>query len=77
MDVEYLGDPALSPITSTENAALVRFLYNVSVFYQQAFGAQTRPNLRVFASYQIHASVVFVLFVYWFLTTLYNTIDDS
>jgi hypothetical protein len=75
--VEFIGDPALSPITSIENAAMVRFLYRLSKFYQETVGTETRPNLRPLASYQTHAIVIFVTITSWLLLLLFNTISAS
>mmetsp|Transcript_16152 Transcript_16152/g.62988 ORF Transcript_16152/g.62988 Transcript_16152/m.62988 type:complete len:825 (+) Transcript_16152:59-2533(+) len=67
LEVEYLGDAARRPITSMENAFLVRQLYKLSLYLQRRFDLERTPNLRPLASYQMHVFVVVVAIVVYLL----------
>ena len=68
MEIEYQGDPRQRPITSTENATLVRLTYRLGNFLQERLQLDQPPNLRSLASYKLYLAVIAALvglFLLW------------
>ncbi|XP_049850790.1 uncharacterized protein LOC126323914 [Schistocerca gregaria] len=69
-DATFLGDERLRPITSGENATLVRFFYHLSKFIDSK--TDVYVDLRILASYKIYAWTALTYFALLILISIFK-----
>lgn len=67
--------PTLRPITSTENAFLVRVFHKLSLYVENTFGIQGEMNLRFLADYRTHVLFTIGYFLLAFLWRLLSPVE--
>lgn len=76
LDVKFIGDPALKPVCSYENAFLVRTLHRIAKLINgtNAWKSTGLPplSLRVLAAYPVLLLIVGFVFFVMFVSFLFN-----
>jgi hypothetical protein len=75
MDVDYIGDPALKPVTSLESVVLVRILFRISNMINNSDTYKQlnwpKVNLRIFAAYPTHLFIALISLLIWFIMAIF------
>jgi len=66
--INYFGPPELKPITSYENAFIVRSMFKISKFLEERFGK--KYNLRPLGEYGNILTAFFVIFIIYLFANI-------